>query len=105
MEGAKHGDRPKDLLVPEVVFRAHIAYHRGFVEPAFAALGALATGQNLRALFAGVLGALVSGSGPTCAFLVESAERADRVAESLRTSGTCAAAVRADGPAPGTAVV
>ena len=50
----------------------------------------------------GVLGALVSGSGPTCAFLVESAERADAVAESLRTSGTCAGTVRADGPAPGT---
>lgn len=49
----------------------------------------------------GVLGALVSGSGPTCAFLVESAERAAQVAEALRTSGTCAATVRADGPAPG----
>lgn len=49
----------------------------------------------------GVLGALVSGSGPTCAFLVDSADRADRVAESLNRSGTCAGAVRADGPAPG----
>lgn len=53
----------------------------------------------------GVLGALVSGSGPTCAFLVESAEQADRVAASLSRSGTCADAVRADGPAPGAGLV
>lgn len=53
----------------------------------------------------GVLGALVSGSGPTCAFLVESAEQADRVAASLSRSGTCAGAVRADGPAPGAGLV
>ncbi|MFI5807522.1 4-(cytidine 5'-diphospho)-2-C-methyl-D-erythritol kinase [Streptomyces sp. NPDC051561] len=54
---------------------------------------------------AGALAALVSGSGPTTAFLVKDAEAAGRVAESLLASGTCVAARPAVSPAPGATVV
>ncbi len=54
---------------------------------------------------AGALAALVSGSGPSCAFLAEDAEAAARVAAALAESGTCRAARATTGPAPGTRVV
>lgn len=54
---------------------------------------------------AGALAALVSGSGPTTAFLARDPESAAEVAESLRSSGTCRAVRRASGPAPGATVV
>ncbi|MFE5583374.1 4-(cytidine 5'-diphospho)-2-C-methyl-D-erythritol kinase [Kitasatospora sp. NPDC056531] len=50
---------------------------------------------------AGALGALVSGSGPTCAFLVKDADAATAVAEALRASGTCRTAHATYGPVPG----
>lgn len=50
---------------------------------------------------AGALAGLVSGSGPTCAFLVPDAGSADRVADALRASGVCRAARTASSPAPG----
>jgi len=54
---------------------------------------------------AGALAALVSGSGPTCAFLAEDAAAASDVAVALRASGTCRAAHTATGPAPGATVL
>ncbi|MFF5899435.1 4-(cytidine 5'-diphospho)-2-C-methyl-D-erythritol kinase [Streptomyces argenteolus] len=54
---------------------------------------------------AGALAALVSGSGPTTAFLVSDAESAHKVADALRTSGTCREARTAVAPAPGATVV
>jgi 4-diphosphocytidyl-2-C-methyl-D-erythritol kinase len=54
---------------------------------------------------AGVLVGLVSGSGPTTAFLVRDAAAAERVAEALLASGTCASARVAVSPAPGAMVV
>ncbi|MEU0488052.1 4-(cytidine 5'-diphospho)-2-C-methyl-D-erythritol kinase [Nocardiopsis sp. NPDC006139] len=62
---------------------------------------------------AGALGALVSGSGPTCAFLVGGgseeasvvAEREAAVVASLEASGLCEQIVRADGDVPGTVFV
>ncbi|MFD9907967.1 4-(cytidine 5'-diphospho)-2-C-methyl-D-erythritol kinase [Streptomyces sp. NPDC059063] len=54
---------------------------------------------------AGALAALVSGSGPTTAFLAKDAESASRLAESLRTSGTCRTARPATAPAPGATVL
>ncbi|HEY3687600.1 MAG TPA: 4-(cytidine 5'-diphospho)-2-C-methyl-D-erythritol kinase [Streptosporangiaceae bacterium] len=54
---------------------------------------------------AGALGALVSGSGPTCAFLAGSAAHAAEVEAALRASATCAGTVRTDGPAPGARLV
>ncbi|MGW1956249.1 4-(cytidine 5'-diphospho)-2-C-methyl-D-erythritol kinase [Streptomyces sp. NPDC001920] len=54
---------------------------------------------------AGALAALVSGSGPTTAFLARDTEAAARVAEALRASGTCRTVRTADGPAPGATVL
>ncbi|WP_083958785.1 4-(cytidine 5'-diphospho)-2-C-methyl-D-erythritol kinase [Herbidospora mongoliensis] len=53
----------------------------------------------------GALGALVSGSGPTCAFLAESEMHARELVVSLRGSGVCRDAVTAHGPVPGAAIV
>ncbi|MEU9401389.1 4-(cytidine 5'-diphospho)-2-C-methyl-D-erythritol kinase [Streptomyces sp. NPDC048242] len=54
---------------------------------------------------AGALATLVSGSGPTTAFLTRDAESAAKVAEALRVSGTCRTVRVASGPAPGALVV
>ncbi|MER5357860.1 4-(cytidine 5'-diphospho)-2-C-methyl-D-erythritol kinase [Streptomyces sp. NPDC002785] len=54
---------------------------------------------------AGALAALVSGSGPTTAFLVADAESARKVAEALITSGTCRNARAAVSPAPGATIL
>ncbi|WP_069887377.1 4-(cytidine 5'-diphospho)-2-C-methyl-D-erythritol kinase [Streptomyces luteocolor] len=50
---------------------------------------------------AGALAALVSGSGPTTAFLARDADVARKVADALLASGTCRAARVAESPAPG----
>ncbi|MBC9727297.1 4-(cytidine 5'-diphospho)-2-C-methyl-D-erythritol kinase [Streptomyces sp. TRM68367] len=62
--------------------------------------GTLAAGRA-----AGALAALVSGSGPTTAFLARDAESAVQVAEVLRASGTCRTVRTAVSPAPGATVV
>jgi 4-diphosphocytidyl-2-C-methyl-D-erythritol kinase len=62
--------------------------------------GTLAAGRA-----AGALTALVSGSGPTTAFLVRDADAADTVAEALRASGTCRTVRTAPGPVPGATVL
>ncbi|WP_414168844.1 4-(cytidine 5'-diphospho)-2-C-methyl-D-erythritol kinase [Streptoverticillium reticulum] len=54
---------------------------------------------------AGALAAMVSGSGPTTAFLAGSPEEAEKVADALRASGTCRAVRVASGPVPGATVV
>ncbi|USQ88791.1 4-(cytidine 5'-diphospho)-2-C-methyl-D-erythritol kinase [Streptomyces phaeoluteigriseus] len=54
---------------------------------------------------AGALTGLVSGSGPTTAFLARDAAAAERIAEALRASGTCRSVRTASGPAPGATVV
>ncbi len=58
----------------------------------------------------GALGALVSGSGPTCAFLVggdddEATERETAVVAALESSGSCERVVRAWGDVPGATVL
>ncbi len=53
----------------------------------------------------GALGALVSGSGPTVAFLARDTEHALDLAAVLEASGICAAVRRASGPAAGARVV
>jgi len=53
----------------------------------------------------GALGALVAGSGPTCAFLAASAERALELAVAMSGAGVCRSVARVTGPAPGAAVV
>lgn len=54
---------------------------------------------------AGALAALVSGSGPTTAFLVRDAEDGEKVAAALRASGTCRTVRTATAPAPGATVL
>ncbi|MHB9861142.1 4-(cytidine 5'-diphospho)-2-C-methyl-D-erythritol kinase [Streptomyces sp. YIM S03343] len=54
---------------------------------------------------AGALAALVSGSGPTTAFLARDAESAEQVAATLRSSGTCRTVRTAPAPAAGATVV
>ncbi|WP_030242820.1 4-(cytidine 5'-diphospho)-2-C-methyl-D-erythritol kinase [Streptomyces sp. NRRL S-455] len=62
--------------------------------------GTLATGRA-----AGALTALVSGSGPTTAFLVRDPESAAAVAQALVASGTCRTVRTASGPAAGATVL
>lgn len=50
---------------------------------------------------AGALAGMVSGSGPTCAFLTADARSAVSVAESLAASGSCRTARPAASPSPG----
>jgi 4-diphosphocytidyl-2-C-methyl-D-erythritol kinase len=52
----------------------------------------------------GALGAIVSGSGPTCAFLAADASRARELAVSLTSAGVCRGVVRVTGPAAGAAI-
>ncbi|MDG9719410.1 4-(cytidine 5'-diphospho)-2-C-methyl-D-erythritol kinase [Streptomyces sp. DH24] len=54
---------------------------------------------------AGALTALVSGSGPTTAFLARDAGSATEIANSLRASGTCRTVRTASGPVPGATVL
>lgn len=49
----------------------------------------------------GAIGALVSGSGPTCAFLAESEEDAAGLADALDGAGVAEQVLRAHGPVPG----
>jgi 4-diphosphocytidyl-2-C-methyl-D-erythritol kinase len=53
----------------------------------------------------GAVGAMVSGSGPTCMFLARSAAQAREIAVSLTGAGSCRAAAAASGPVSGAAIV
>jgi 4-diphosphocytidyl-2-C-methyl-D-erythritol kinase len=53
----------------------------------------------------GAVGAMVSGSGPTCMFLAKDAAQAREIAVSLTGAGSCRAAALASGPVPGAAIV
>lgn len=53
----------------------------------------------------GALGAMVSGSGPTCAFLVEGESAAVDLSVALSADGLCRAVRRATGPVVGARVV
>lgn len=53
---------------------------------------------------AGALAAMVSGSGPTTAFLAADAAGAEKIADALRSSGTCRAVRVAAGPVAGATV-
>jgi 4-diphosphocytidyl-2-C-methyl-D-erythritol kinase len=53
----------------------------------------------------GALGALVSGSGPTCAFLAGSESAATDLSVSLSAEGVCRAVRRATGPVTGARII
>jgi 4-diphosphocytidyl-2-C-methyl-D-erythritol kinase len=70
---------------------------------------ALALRPDLRAVLdtgerAGALGGIVSGSGPTCAFLCADTAAARAVARTLRIRAACRAALVSSGPVPGARV-
>jgi 4-diphosphocytidyl-2-C-methyl-D-erythritol kinase len=54
---------------------------------------------------AGAIGAVVSGSGPTCAFLAKSAEHATSLAIELSATGLVSRTLQASGPTRGATVV
>ena len=53
----------------------------------------------------GALGALVSGSGPSCYFLAGDADQATELAVALSGAGVCRSVARATGPAAGASVI
>lgn len=60
---------------------------------------ALAAGREL-----GALGAMVSGSGPTCAFLARNLGHAQKLAATLAGAGVCRGVAPVAGPVPGACV-
>ena len=60
----------------------------------------LAAGKEL-----GALGAMVSGSGPTCAFLAKNRRHARDLAAALAGAGVCRTVAQVTGPAPGATIV
>jgi 4-diphosphocytidyl-2-C-methyl-D-erythritol kinase len=61
---------------------------------------ALAAGREL-----GALGTLVSGSGPTCAFLAKNRRHARDLAAALAGAGVCRTVAQVTGPTPGATIV
>ena len=53
----------------------------------------------------GALGAIVSGSGPTCAYLARDGAHARDLAVALTSTGVCRSVVSVTGPAPGATVL
>jgi 4-diphosphocytidyl-2-C-methyl-D-erythritol kinase len=76
-----------DLQGPAVSLRPHLAQ-------------VLSIGHEF-----GALGGVVSGSGPTCAFLVRDDEQAVDLAVAFTATGVCRTVKRAVGPVPGARVV
>jgi 4-diphosphocytidyl-2-C-methyl-D-erythritol kinase len=72
-------------------------------EPALTLFPALRKSLNA-GLEAGALGALVSGSGPTCFFLARGEAHATALAASLSGAGVCRAVASVTGPAAGASV-
>jgi 4-diphosphocytidyl-2-C-methyl-D-erythritol kinase len=60
----------------------------------------LAAGREL-----GALGAMVSGSGPTCAFLAKNRRQARDLAAALAGAGVCRTVAQVTGPAPGATIL
>ncbi len=54
---------------------------------------------------AGALATLVSGSGPTTAYLARDAASAEKIADALRASATCRTVRLAPAPAPGATII
>jgi 4-diphosphocytidyl-2-C-methyl-D-erythritol kinase len=61
---------------------------------------ALVAGREL-----GALGVMVSGSGPTCAFLAKNRRHARDLAAALAGAGVCRTVAQVTGPAPGATIV
>lgn len=105
--GSEHPVEP-DALMSALASGDEVALGRALhndLQPAAVSLRptlrrTLAAGREL-----GAIGALVSGSGPTCAFLAHSADHAVDLAVELASAGVCRVVRRARGPVPGARVV
>ncbi|MEU2683506.1 4-(cytidine 5'-diphospho)-2-C-methyl-D-erythritol kinase [Streptomyces hygroscopicus] len=75
------------------------------LQPAALSLRPALAGTLRAGADAGALASLVSGSGPTCAFLAKDAEGAQAVAGALAASGTCRTVRITSGPVPGARLV
>jgi 4-diphosphocytidyl-2-C-methyl-D-erythritol kinase len=75
------------------------------LQPAALTLRPALVGTLEAGIRAGALAGIVSGSGPTCAFLCPDGRAADLVAAKLTAAGVCRAARVASGPTPGARVV
>ncbi|MEY4323640.1 MAG: hypothetical protein RL410_1421 [Actinomycetota bacterium] len=73
-------------------------------EPAFSLRGSLRR-VITAGMQAGALGGIVSGSGPTCAFLAKSEDHATSLAVELSASGVVSRTFTARGPVKGAAVI
>ncbi|WP_192764237.1 4-(cytidine 5'-diphospho)-2-C-methyl-D-erythritol kinase [Actinomadura algeriensis] len=109
-------ERGGDVPWPEASAELMAALAAGDAKALGAALtndlqpAALALRPSLRAALdagraLGAIGALVSGSGPTCAFLAETAEHAADLAGALDRAGVAAQTLAAYGPVPGATVI
>jgi 4-diphosphocytidyl-2-C-methyl-D-erythritol kinase len=106
----------QEIPEPELSNELMTALRTGHVENLGAALSndlqvpAIALFPALRktldaGLEAGAVGALVSGSGPTCYFLARDAAHAADLAVSLSGAGVCRSVATATGPAAGASVI
>jgi 4-diphosphocytidyl-2-C-methyl-D-erythritol kinase len=75
------------------------------LQPAAVSLQPLLRQALAAGLEHGALGAMVSGSGPTCAFLAADAEAASDLAVAITGAGVCRAVVQVSGPVPGACLV
>ncbi|MEU0933474.1 MULTISPECIES: 4-(cytidine 5'-diphospho)-2-C-methyl-D-erythritol kinase [unclassified Embleya] len=99
---------PREELI--AALRAGDAYALGAglvndLQPAALSLRPALAATLAAGMAAGAVGSLVSGSGPTCAFLAPDRDTAQVVAERLIESGTCRAARVAFGAVPGARVL
>ena len=115
-QGGSGGDRPPEVIQPGLdaplmsALRAGDAKLVGSrlsndLQPAAVSLFPALRKTLTAGLELGALGALVAGSGPTCAFLAANAERALDLAVALSGAGVCRSVARVSGPTPGAAVV
>jgi 4-diphosphocytidyl-2-C-methyl-D-erythritol kinase len=112
-QGGSGGDRPPEAILDAALMaalRSGDAVRVGQrlsndLQPAALSLFPALRKTLTAGLELGALGALVAGSGPTCAFLAANAERALKLAVSLSGTGVCRSVARVSGPAPGAAVV
>jgi 4-diphosphocytidyl-2-C-methyl-D-erythritol kinase len=94
MSALRSGD-PAELgpLLSNDLEQAAVSLHPGLRQ-------ALAAGREL-----GALGAMVCGSGPTCAYLARDARHARDLAAALAGAGVCRTVAQVTGPAPGACVL
>ncbi|MFT3970814.1 MAG: hypothetical protein QM695_11195 [Micropruina sp.] len=106
-------DAPAELAMPNEVMNALVSGDAGALGGVLVNdLGPAATSlrpELLRVLDfgreAGALGAIVSGAGPTCAFLAANEAGAVDLSVRLSSEGICRAVRRVTGPVPGARLI